>query len=35
MVKMSATGTAPLDKAAAVDLLRRQLDRIKDPGESV
>ncbi|MEE4545739.1 hypothetical protein V2S66_27690 [Streptomyces sp. V4-01] len=35
LVKMNATGTAPLDQAAAVDLLRRQLDRIQDPGESV
>lgn len=35
MVKMRVEGFAPLDKASAADLLRRQLDRIQDPGESV
>lgn len=35
MVEMNAEGVAPLEQSAAVDLLRRQLDRIQDPGESV
>ncbi|WP_335981244.1 hypothetical protein [Streptomyces sp. CA2R106] len=35
MVTMSADGTRPLAKSAAADLLRRQLDRIKDPGTTI
>ncbi|MFI1097748.1 hypothetical protein [Streptomyces sp. NPDC020917] len=35
MVKMTVNGTLPLDKAAAADLLRRQLDRVRDPGQAV
>jgi hypothetical protein len=35
MVKMTVSGTAPLEKDEAVRLLAKQLDRIKDPGEAV
>lgn len=35
MVTMTASGTTPLEKKTAADLLARQLDRIKDPGEAV
>ncbi len=35
MVTMTASGTVPLEKTEAADLLARQLDRIKDPGEAV
>jgi hypothetical protein len=35
MVVMTADGTKPLRKTEAADVLRKQLDRIKDPGEAV
>jgi hypothetical protein len=35
MVSATVTGTVPLEKQEAVDLLAKQLDRIKDPGEAV
>jgi hypothetical protein len=35
MVKMTASGTLPLEQAEAADLLRKQLDRVRDPGQAV
>lgn len=35
MVMMTVDGTRPLEKSDAADLLRKQLDRIKDPGLTV
>ncbi|SEO36713.1 hypothetical protein [Actinacidiphila rubida] len=35
MVKMTASGTLPLEKAEAADLLHKQLDRVRDPGQAV
>jgi hypothetical protein len=34
LITMTATGTSPLDKTSAADLLKQQLDRVQDPGES-
>ncbi|MFC4030174.1 hypothetical protein ACFO3J_01660 [Streptomyces polygonati] len=34
-VTMTVHGARPLDKTSAVDLLRQQLSRIKDPGQAV
>ncbi|MFE6554437.1 hypothetical protein ACFVHS_39520 [Streptomyces sp. NPDC057746] len=35
LVSATVSGAKPLDKKGAADLLRAQLDRIKDPGEAV
>lgn len=35
MIKMTADGTLPLEKAEAADLLHKQLDRVRDPGQAV
>ncbi|MBY8880950.1 hypothetical protein [Actinacidiphila acidipaludis] len=35
MVKMTASGTLPLESAEAATLLRKQLDRVQDPGQAV
>jgi len=35
MVTMTVDGPAPLEQGTAADLLSKQLDRIKDPGEAV
>lgn len=35
LVTLTATGTTPFQKNVAADLLKQQLDRVKDPGEAV
>ncbi|SNT42255.1 hypothetical protein SAMN05216252_124124 [Actinacidiphila glaucinigra] len=34
LIRMSVTGTSPLRKTEAADLLKEQLDRVQDPGEA-
>lgn len=34
LIRMSVTGTSPLRKNDAADLLKQQLDRVQDPGEA-
>lgn len=34
LIRMSVTGTSPLRKTDAADLLKQQLDRVQDPGEA-
>ncbi|MFF7680706.1 hypothetical protein [Actinacidiphila glaucinigra] len=34
LIRMSVTGTSPLRKTEAADLLKQQLDRVQDPGEA-
>jgi hypothetical protein len=35
LITMKATGTTPFAKDTAADLLKKQLDRVQDPGEAV
>jgi hypothetical protein len=35
LITFNATGTTPFAKDTAADLLKKQLDRVQDPGEAV